>query len=69
LSDRGIRQVRQIIAADNYFQGYAVNPSWEWEDVQADYGAPVNSLIVNQNTVMLTLLPQQLKSKSARCLG
>ena len=63
LSDRGIRQVRQIIAADNYFQGYAVNPSWEWEDVQADYGAPVNSLIVNQNTVMLTLLPQQLNQK------
>lgn len=63
LSARGIRQVRQIIAADNYFQGYAVNPSWEWEDVQADYGAPVNSLIVNQNTVMLTLLPQQLSQK------
>ncbi len=63
LSDRGIRQVRQIIAVDDYFQGYAVNPSWEWEDVQADYGAPVNSLIVNQNTVMLTLLPQQLSQK------
>lgn len=63
LSHRGIRQVRQIIAADNYFQGYAVNPSWEWEDVQADYGAAVNSLIVNQNTVMLTLLPQQLSQK------
>ncbi|MBW4637603.1 MAG: D-alanyl-D-alanine carboxypeptidase/D-alanyl-D-alanine-endopeptidase [Gloeocapsa sp. UFS-A4-WI-NPMV-4B04] len=63
LSHRGIRQVRQIMAADNYFQGYAVNPSWEWEDVQADYGAPANSLIVNQNTVMLTLLPQQLNQK------
>ena len=63
LSDRGIRQVRQIIAADNYFHGYTVNPSWEWEDVQADYGAPVNSLIVNQNTVMLTLLPQQVNQK------
>ncbi len=63
LHRRGIRQVSQIIAADNYFQGYAVNPSWEWEDVQADYGAPVNSLIVNQNTVALTLLPQQLGQK------
>jgi D-alanyl-D-alanine carboxypeptidase/D-alanyl-D-alanine-endopeptidase (penicillin-binding protein 4) len=63
LSRRGIRQVRQLLADDNYFQGYAVNPSWEWEDVQADYGAPVNSLILNQNAVMLTLLPQQLSQR------
>jgi D-alanyl-D-alanine carboxypeptidase/D-alanyl-D-alanine-endopeptidase (penicillin-binding protein 4) len=63
LSRRGIRQVRQLIAEENYFQGYTVNPSWEWEDVQADYGAPVNSLILNQNTVMLTLLPQQLSQR------
>lgn len=62
LSRRGIRQVKQLIA-DDYFQGYTVNPSWEWEDVQADYGAPVNSLILNQNAVMLTLLPQQLGQK------
>ncbi len=63
LSRRGVRQIRQLIADDNYFQGYTVNPSWEWEDVQADYGAPVNSLILNQNAVMLTLLPQQLGQK------
>lgn len=63
LSRRGIRQVRQLIAADDYFQGYAVNPSWEWEDVQADYGAPVNSLILNQNAVILTLSPQQLSQR------
>ena len=60
LSRQGIRQVRQLIAEDDYFQGYAINPNWEWEDVQADYGAPVNSLILNQNTVELKLLPQQL---------
>lgn len=63
LSRRGIGQVKQLIADDDYFQGYTVNPSWEWEDVQADYGAPVNSLILNQNAVMLTLLPQQLGQK------
>lgn len=63
LRRRGIRQVRQMIADDDYFQGYAVNPSWEWEDVQADYGAPVNSLILNQNAVTLTLLPQQLSQR------
>lgn len=60
LSRRGIRQVSQLIGEDNYFHGVAVNPTWEWEDVQADYGAPVNSLILNQNAVVLTLLPRQL---------
>lgn len=58
LSRRGIRQVRQLITEDDYFRGSAVNPTWEWEDVQADYGAPVKSLILNQNAVVLTLFPQ-----------
>lgn len=60
LSRQGIHQVKQVIAEDDYFQGYTVNPSWEWEDIQADYGAPVNSLILNQNALTLTFLPQQL---------
>lgn len=59
LSQRGIRQYSRLIASD-YFRGAIVNPSWEWEDVQADYGAPVNSSILNQNAVKLTLFPQQL---------
>jgi D-alanyl-D-alanine carboxypeptidase/D-alanyl-D-alanine-endopeptidase (penicillin-binding protein 4) len=60
LSQRGVRQVSQLRLEDNYFRGPAVNPNWEWEDVQADFGAPVNSLILNQNAVKLTLFPQQL---------
>jgi D-alanyl-D-alanine carboxypeptidase/D-alanyl-D-alanine-endopeptidase (penicillin-binding protein 4) len=60
LSRQGIRQVSKLIAEDDYFRGWAVNPTWEWGDVQADYGASVNSLILNQNAVTLTLLPQEL---------
>ena len=60
LSRQGIRQVSQLIAEDDYFRGLAVNPSWEWEDVQADYGTSVNSLILNQNAVELRLFPQAL---------
>ncbi len=55
-----IRQVDHLIVDDSYFQGTAINPSWEWEDIQADYGAPVNSLILNQNAVELQLFPQAL---------
>jgi len=60
LSHQGIHQVSQLIAEDNYFRGTAIDPSWELEDALADYGAPVNSLILNQNAVTLTLFPQTL---------
>lgn len=60
LKRQGIRNIRQLIVEDSYFQGESLNPHWEWEDVQADYGASVNSLILNQNAVNLTLLPQQV---------
>ncbi|WP_237741503.1 D-alanyl-D-alanine carboxypeptidase/D-alanyl-D-alanine-endopeptidase [Anabaena sp. PCC 7108] len=60
LSQQGIQQVNQLIADDSYFQGEVVNSSWEWEDVQAYYGAPVNSLILNENASVLTFLPQTI---------
>jgi D-alanyl-D-alanine carboxypeptidase/D-alanyl-D-alanine-endopeptidase (penicillin-binding protein 4) len=60
LKRQGVRNVRELRVEDGYFRGDVVHPTWEWEDVQADYGMPVNSLIVNQNAVELTLLPQQL---------
>lgn len=60
LKQRGISQVNQLIGDDSYFQGSAVNPNWEWEDVQAGYGAPINSLIFNQNAIDLLLSPQAI---------
>ncbi len=58
LKEQGIENINQLIADDSYFQGMAVNPNWEWEDVQAGYGAPINSLIFNQNAIDLVLSPQ-----------
>ena len=58
LKRQGIRQLQQLIVQDDYFQGPILNANWEWEDVQSDYGAPVNSLILNQNILSLTLWPQ-----------
>jgi D-alanyl-D-alanine carboxypeptidase/D-alanyl-D-alanine-endopeptidase (penicillin-binding protein 4) len=58
LRKKGIRQIRQLIADDSYFQGDIVHPSWQWEDLQSDYGAPINSLIVNQNVFRFRLAPQ-----------
>ncbi len=57
---RGITQIDRLIIDDTYFSGDPVNPNWEWEDIQAGYGAPVNSLILNQNAIPLTLVPQAI---------
>ena len=60
LKQRGISGVNRLIGDDSYFQGNAVNPNWEWEDAQAGYGAPINSLIFNQNAIELLLSPQAI---------
>ncbi len=60
LKERGISRVNELIGDDSYFPGNAVNPNWEWEDAQAGYGAPINSLIFNQNAIELILSPQAI---------
>lgn len=60
LKQRGISGVNKLIGDDSYFQGSPVNPNWEWEDAQAGYGAPINSLIFNQNAIELLLSPQAI---------
>jgi D-alanyl-D-alanine carboxypeptidase/D-alanyl-D-alanine-endopeptidase (penicillin-binding protein 4) len=55
---RGIHHIDQLIVADD--QQDAINPNWEWEDIQAGYGAPSNRLILNQNAIGLSLSPQEL---------
>lgn len=58
LKQKGITQIHRLIADDSYIQGDIVNPTWQWEDVQSDDGAPVSSFILNQNIFSLKLVPQ-----------
>jgi D-alanyl-D-alanine carboxypeptidase/D-alanyl-D-alanine-endopeptidase (penicillin-binding protein 4) len=58
LKQQGINTIGQLIADDSYMQGEIVNPTWQWEDLQSDYGAPVSSFILNENTFKLQLIPQ-----------
>lgn len=64
LKQNGITQIKQLIVDDSYIQGDIVNPTWEWEDVQSDYGAPVSSLILNENIFSFKLLPQAVGKSS-----
>lgn len=59
LGDRGIRSIDRLLVDDTYVAGDAINPNWEWEDLQAGYGAAVNSLILDGNAIQLQLIPQQ----------
>jgi serine-type D-Ala-D-Ala carboxypeptidase/endopeptidase (penicillin-binding protein 4) len=60
IARRGIRQIDRLIVDDRYFRGEGISPSWAWEDVQAGYGAPATSFMLNQNAIELTLTPQTL---------
>ena len=55
---RNIGPVNTLYGNESAFPGAIVNPNWEWEDVQAGYGAPVNALILNENEIGLSLVPQ-----------
>ena len=60
LQDQGIERIEKLIVDDSYFSAPSINPTWEWLDVYSYFATSVNSLILNQNTVTLTLSPQKL---------
>lgn len=63
LRRQGIRNVQQLIVDDQYFQDDNLNLTWDWQDLQSDYGTAASSLILHQNAVELTLSPQQIGQK------
>lgn len=54
----GLTYVGELWLDASYFPGEAVNPRWQWEDVQVGYGAPANSAIVDRNEIPFILHPQ-----------
>lgn len=59
LRQKGVRQVSNVVVEEGYFKQSGINYSWEWEDLFFAYATSVNSLILNENVVTLTLVPQQ----------
>ena len=60
LQTQGVKRIENLIIDDSYFNSAAINPTWEWLDVHSYFATAVNSTILNQNTVTLTLFPQQI---------
>ena len=60
LEQQGVKSIEKLIVEDSYFSTPRINPTWEWSDLYSYYATSVSSLVLNQNTIALTLLPQQL---------
>jgi serine-type D-Ala-D-Ala carboxypeptidase/endopeptidase (penicillin-binding protein 4) len=57
----GIRSIAgDIVGDDTYFLSEPYGTGWSWEDLPWSYGAPASALSVNDNTVVLHLLPETL---------
>ncbi|MGK7896658.1 MAG: D-alanyl-D-alanine carboxypeptidase/D-alanyl-D-alanine-endopeptidase, partial [Xenococcus sp. (in: cyanobacteria)] len=56
----GIKRIEKLIIDDSYFKNFSLNPTWEWLDIHSYYGTAVNSIILNENTFTLTVLPQKI---------
>lgn len=60
LRKQGITHIDEIIVDDSYFQNVSVNPTWEWSDLPWYYATSLNSLILNENAVTVTVSPSEI---------
>lgn len=60
IGDRGIRYIQTLTFDDHYFRTDAVNPTWEWGDAQAGYGAAASSFILSLNELRLVAYPSEI---------
>lgn len=60
LKNQGVESIEELVVEDSYFGDSGINPTWEWSDLYFYYAVTVNSLILDENTVLLTILPQEL---------
>lgn len=60
LKDQGIYSINTLIFDDSYFPEFSINNSWEWSDLLTYYAPSINSLILNENAVTLTILPTKI---------
>jgi D-alanyl-D-alanine carboxypeptidase/D-alanyl-D-alanine-endopeptidase (penicillin-binding protein 4) len=62
----GIHSVEgDVVGDDSFFLSEPYGIGWDWDDLQWAYGAPASALTVNDNTVMLNLLPDPADTSGA----
>ncbi len=54
----GVKHVEgSIVGDESYFKGFPIPATWEWDDLQWDYGAEISALPVNDNAVDISVRP------------
>lgn len=54
----GVKRIEgSIIGDESYFKGFYLPGTWEWDDLQAYYGAEVSALPINDNAVDIAVTP------------
>ena len=60
LANAGVRRIEgDLVGDESYFTGPPFGSGWEWDDLQAYYGAEVSSLTVDDNALDLFVKPAQ----------
>ena len=60
LADAGVRRIDgDLIGDESYFAGPPFGSGWEWDDLQAYYGAEVSSLTIDDNALDLFVKPAE----------
>lgn len=58
LVDRGVKQVSgDVVGDDSYFPRERYPDGWEIDDMVWEYGAAVSAIVLNDNTITLTVVP------------
>jgi serine-type D-Ala-D-Ala carboxypeptidase/endopeptidase (penicillin-binding protein 4) len=56
VEESGVREVTgNVIGDDSFYLDEPWGPSWAWDDLQWQYGAPVSALTFNDNSTTLTI--------------
>jgi serine-type D-Ala-D-Ala carboxypeptidase/endopeptidase (penicillin-binding protein 4) len=64
---KGVKVIAgDIIGDDSYFQRERYPSGWEVDDIVWEYGAAVSALVVNDNTVTLTLRPGRVAGEAVQ---
>jgi serine-type D-Ala-D-Ala carboxypeptidase/endopeptidase (penicillin-binding protein 4) len=57
LKARGISRIPLLTLEDSAIGSPKINPNWEWGDLQAGFAPRINSLIFDQNAIVITVTP------------
>ena len=57
LKSQQISSINQVVIDDSLFQESVIHPTWEWSDLAFYYAPSANSVILDENAVVISLTP------------